>query len=848
MGDAGLTGTAAAYWLAGRGTTGALVKGLRERTLILLARGYELPRALTEAVAASGDRELTLALADNLSTGCLFGGTGLLLARLGDPEVGAVLYVPERGNVGTFPVRREVLAHADPAEPGWRAPGGLVERIQATTDPDALDPAVHARFPELVAWALRHRGDRVPAAMAVAACRRVYEDGGREALRTLAGLLPPWGEIAHPELSGLLTAALDAPDPLGVLAAEPTFTHELAFRMRRSTGWWGPWDVELDGDALLAEHARLPFHADAIMTFTRFPGCPRDLAMEALRADPAGTAIRGRGPLPVDALLEVLPKLWPEQQLNVLSGALKDGRLTADTVLARVRPARIAVRSVLAAGAGQGPARASVAGVLAPLGADAAAWVALYRLAGRFEGTAPELVAQALARADRSAATWPRPAQPTYPAREPEDPRRIFQQLFLCAPPQVQEALLPVLDGRAVQHLLVFGRPSPRLRARAVAVHGRSALLATASRWDLPAEVVEELLDLDDPEINARLYLYGAIATEERVRILAGRGRGGGEVPVHPGLLEDLLQVKAPHRRHWHTAGHFSGDPDVLRHTLARCRMHTEAGWLRAVVRLWERHGRAEVGEFLDEREFPGSTSAKHPMPAAVRAVVRRAVDDPDGLPELRRRLAAEEDPRRQTARLRRAGAHTVRDQVRYLVEEGGTLPWKELLATHVTEPLPAPLLAALAEAADCPYELLLAALAAREFPPRAEGMDWLPATLDEGRLTTADLLRHARPAAAVFGFLTATDVNRLPHRPRWRPPYREALALVRRHLTDAPAWAAAIDLLPEFPGTLAELIRAAGREGAAPTDPGAAPGGHGNSVGERWRGPGDEAGAVSQR
>ncbi|MEV8533888.1 hypothetical protein [Streptomyces sp. NPDC051211] len=78
--------------------------------------------------------------------------------------------------------------------------------------------------------------------------------------------------------------------------------------------------------------------------------------------------------------------------------------------------------------------------------------------------------------------------------------------------------------------MLVFGTPapSPRLRERIVAVHGRSAQLGNASRWDLPPETVEELLDLDDPEINEKLYVYGAIAWKERARILAGRGRRGG--------------------------------------------------------------------------------------------------------------------------------------------------------------------------------------------------------------------------------------------------------------------------------------------------------------------------------
>ncbi|MDH6137877.1 hypothetical protein P3T37_007312 [Kitasatospora sp. MAA4] len=814
MGDVEHTAIAAAYRLAEPSTTGALLERLRAGTAELLEHGQVVPRRLTDAVIASGDRGLQIALAN-----AYYGAPGmraahLRLARLGDPEVGRALYKASRWADCSHEVRAAVLTAADPSDPAWRAPGGLVPQLFDPSGRNSLAPALRAPFPELVTLALRVHGEALPPAMVRASCRAVFDHGGRLELAALADLIEEWQELGHPGLAALLRRALAAPDPAALLSAELSVTDQVICAVRNRTGRAPDLTVRPDWDQVWTEHRRRPFSPDEIMAFNRFPDCPPELAVEGFHADPGGTMARGTGPLPPSVLVESdLPLDMPGYRLRqALRAGIEAHWLPVDWMLREVRPAEVALQCLPRVASADDATRTAVARLLAPLGADPAAWISLYRQVNKFEGSAEALVAAACAAPKgRKTPSWPRALGSAFPSHEPEGARWIFQILFGYAEPEVQEALLPYLDGRTVQQLLVFGDCPPRLRERITAVHGRSAQIAHASHRSLSAEQLAELLDLDDPEVNAKLYRHCAIDREERVRILAGRGRRGAAVPVHPALLADLVEVKATHRRHWLTAGHLSGDPQVLRATLTRCQLHTEAGRLRAVIRLWERHGPQEVQAFVDEQEFPGRVVERHPLSGGTRRTVLKALAGPDGLAVLRARLTAEEDPDRVVAMLRKRAASTVTDQVRYLAAEGTALPWPELTRAHEAEPLAPELLAGLAAQPDCPYVLMLAALRVQRLWSHSTGLEWLPAALDSGRLTTADVLREAFPAPAVLEYLAAHDAHRRREVTRWRPPVREARQLVREHLGDDPeAWSVALQLLPDFTGSLPELLATA--------------------------------------
>ncbi|MFJ7780769.1 hypothetical protein [Streptomyces yangpuensis] len=815
---------ATVYRLADRATAAGLARSLRAETLELLACGCRRPRRLVEAVIASGDRELQVALARN--AGLCTPRQRLRLARLGVPDVGRALYVAERWSRSGRgdEIRAAVLAAADPADPAWRVPGGLVAMLLGETLPAELAAAIHAPFPDLALHALRHCGRDLPLPILLRAARTLRAHGGPELLTALAALVDEEGGLGHPGLAALLRCAADADSGAGavggavggavasLLAGDPSPTDELLHAVRLHGGGEMAGDVPPDWERVRSEHDRHPFTAGELTRLNRWPGCPPDLAVEGLRRDPRAALVQGTGPLPLSALTGPAAEPARSYVPRVLERGLREGWLSTERLFTEVTPAADVIGCLPQGDELVGKA---VRELTAPLGTDPAAWLALYRRINRFAGTATELVAAA--RADAAgrrgpAPSWPRAIGPAFPCREPEGQRALFQRLFAYAEEEVQEAVVPHLDLRAVQHLLVFGAPTPRLRERIAAVHGRAAQVAHASRWDLSGETVEELLDLDDPQVNEKLYLYGAIAQEERERILAGRGRDGGSVPVTDGLLDALTWIDLRHHRAWVSAGLLSGDPRVLRVVLGRIRTHTEAGRLRVLIRLWERHGREAVGALMTEAEFPGRTGgARHPLPAATHKSVAQALASPDGLVLLRDRLAAEEDPVRVVALLRRTAAGPVAERVRHLAEEGTALPWPQFLEAHAADPLPVHLLRALAQQPGCPRALLLAALGAGPVC-RSDDAPWLVPAIRTGRFTPDDVFRHCGPAAEAVSLLVGVHSHwPTAEAASWGPLLREARALTRSHLgTSQETWTRAARLLPAFPGTLPALLAAA--------------------------------------
>ncbi|WP_406288574.1 hypothetical protein [Embleya sp. NBC_00896] len=423
------------------------------------------------------------------------------------------------------------------------------------------------------------------------------------------------------------------------------------------------------------------------------------------------------------------------------------------------------------------------------------------------------------------------------PAKRPRWVRASRIHLLRCAAPSVRGELVSLLDPRGVQHLLADPRTEPEVRARAFAVHGRVAALALAAVEDQPAATVAELLDLDDPDVNALLYRYAPLDPRRRARILAGEDRDGRLGAVRPS--DDLLAaLRRPGRdeRLRALTGLTSGNPDVLRAMLSSPVLRTEAGRLRLLLALWERHGPDEVRALLDERHFPGRKHAMHPLPAGIRGFTRTLLEEPDGLDRLRARWAEETAPTRVIARIR-VRKRAIGD----LVDEGVALPWPELFAAHTADPLPHDRVVELLERPDCPREFLLLGL---RFGPMREGRPaaWLRNALDQGRITPRDVRTRCRPAGRTVRIL-AGAVAPTPdreHRMRmfrdWANEKPEAVDpwrlrrdargdFVRERLGDSiDAWVVAMQLFPRFPGTLLELLDTAAAV-AGVGSPEAAPG-----------------------
>lgn len=341
----------------------------------------------------------------------------------------------------------------------------------------------------------------------------------------------------------------------------------------------------------------------------------------------------------------------------------------------------------------------------------------------------------------------------------------------------------------------------PRVLAGVVAPDTRPTAPSpeeTAARPDLADDELRALLDLDDPHVDARLFTNPRVDDAERRRMLTGVRRDGRPGRVGAPLLDLLWTTDLRRLAARLPLAITSGDPGVATVIVSRLDLRTEAGRLRLITGVWHRYGAAEARRVLHAASFP----------AAPTEAIEKALASPGGLDELRTRLAAEEDPEHLCASLR-ALTDDPRTAVEQLAAEGTALPWEALLRDHAADPLPHELRIALAELPDCPRELLLGLIAAG-LPADRESA-WLDAALTAGRLTPTDLLTSARPAARSLALLAA-DTHR-DRRARWHTPAADpdVSTLVRTGLgADPDAWAVAVRLLPDFEGSLPELLTTA--------------------------------------
>ncbi|MGW1992091.1 hypothetical protein [Embleya sp. NPDC001921] len=796
-----------AYDFVPSADVGALVRRLRAETIAMLRYAARLPPRLVRYVLATDDRELRAALAANVGGRCGTMPWRAMLARVGDPTLAMALYTADPALDDNEATRTAVWAAADPADVGWRDPGGLVELLTRTVPPVApslLRPALRAPFPEVMIAALVALAPSMTPRHVTRVCRHLVDVGGRTALAEAVARLSAAGELHQPDLLGLLRDALDASEPARIPAVEVSSTDEALLQVRLQRG--RAFEVAVtDWESVRAEQARRPFDNRDWCVLVRWPDCPDDLVLAALRNNPYDVA-NNAARIPFDALSE--PCLIADGKLleRLLRRGITERWWSPERVLDEVTPARRA----LAAIPDDDPAvDALLTRLVEPLGAEPALWLSLYRSLQRFPGTVLDLIETDCRQADRTRpAAWSSPLAPLFPGRAPEGSRAVLLRLLRCAPEEATRAMIPVLDPRGVQQLLLYGRLTPRLRDHVYAVRGSAAQAAHASRWDLSAEDLANLSDLDDPEVNANLFLFTLIDRAERARVLAGVGRSGNPVAISERLITAVRGDTSVDRESV-TAGIASGDPRVVRAVLARIRIHSENGRLRLLVALWERHGPVAVRELLDETHFEGRRGAKHPLPAGTRRIASAALESSDGLDELRSRLAGLDSPEAIVALLRRYTGKG-EEPIRHLRAEGGTLSWPELSAAHRTEPFHRDILYTLVGQPDCPRALLLVGLASlRLLSPDGDVQDWLARALDRGVITPEDVVRVGNPARDALDVLGR---RRRRDSTTWRPPVRFLARLLRGHLgSDPQAWTVALHLFADFTGTVPELLATAG-------------------------------------
>ncbi|AQW48325.1 hypothetical protein ACIQPP_49575 [Streptomyces violaceusniger] len=804
--------TSAVYALADRALTRALLTRIPKETVGLLEDNRSwLPPLLVDEVIASRDPELRAALASSASyrPGDLFGRLAALgdpaLAELLYGMGWPTGRRPEQRRA----VWAGAAATAD--DSGWRAPDGLPAKLLATEKPDFLLPALHSPFPDLVAHALARTSHLNSAEVQLRTCRWVLACSGAqtalalaeppavrrsvaETVRRACASANPDEELAEAirreqevpgapapsspgtepwtqggehtaEADSTVTSDLGAPStpstrstpivPSQRAASSGQQTTAELIDALRDRDWRRQVSVPdepeaLDWDALIEAHRAGPFCSSGL--YRLWGGrrdCPEELAVAAFASNPPARHSLGKrsgGALHWPMLTAVDFSRDEESLHTVLPEGIASGVFPVDRVMEEIGPARHVLNALPHS---DERVRSALASHVARLGSDFANWRALHTLLPRFKDSVRALVDAALAVApEHVGKAWPNPLGPEFPPRHNSIGREAWLHLFDRADKAAQLALSAHMDARAIQHLLVWHQPDRSLRDHLVATHGSAVLAGLASHWNTPAEVIEDVITYDDPEINAALFLHTDLTDAQRRHVLAGWlwGKGAAtpadeRLPLTPALVKGL---KDSARRNWLLPVSDSGDPLLCRILLGspRVKLHTDAQHLLMLMRLWERHGPDEVRALLDETDFPPRKQRKHPLPSRILTTARAALDAADGLAALRAAQAHAASPEGLVVHLRVVGAQgeLAKSLDLWAEENSGfrsdpsqpegahraeSLPWAELLAAHRTEPLPDRLLVDLKHLGDCPADLVEAAAAAelrlshRNYTPR---------------------------------------------------------------------------------------------------------------------------------
>ncbi|MBN6052861.1 hypothetical protein JYK22_13065, partial [Nonomuraea sp. RK-328] len=793
-----------------------------------------LPDALIEAVFADDDPVQLGLLAGNQS---LVAAKPWLIDRLAATGYADVVKGAMAGLIGIWSNRRSVWSRewspqarrailAAPRGAGWTDPEGALDDLFEFVD-SAFEATVVCPLPGAARTCLKKAGSTLSRAEQLRALLTIHDhDGGRAALEQLAdagALRPDVKEVVREALTdaGALRKAVELAEGTDGLIEE---LYDDRLEQRRAECL--ALREQLDWTAVAAAAANRPFDEKATALLIARPDLPDELrtawyrersvlvATHSARVDPGMFALDPGGPRAAKATA-------------VLVRRGLHGGLTAAQVLESARPAAAVLEAV------RQPPEADAASaawkdfavlladlVREHLGEDVEAWRSARALLSRFGGTIPELLGKSATTATKSKGGWPGGAG--MPASERSSSvtgaRAAFVTLLDAAPTSTHAMLLPHLDDRSVCDLFGHGRWRTEWIDLAQAARQPGCVRVLASRASLAADAIEALMRLDDPAVNARLFRRNGATAPQRERLLSGRPMREGAtepLPLDPALIKELME---------RTSGWRGRDPvdcadvELQRHILKHVRVRGIVPQLRMVLNLWERHGADAVAALLENP--PRAVShTRMVIRREVRKTVTRLLAGEDryaALAELRAEVAEGETARWQSAALREqhfSGAE--------LFREAHHWRWAELLAEHARHPLPPLVLAGLSNIPECP----------REFRDESEAIgddsapEELRLLLDEGRtpleilgtaditrywgswllqavrwkaLTWDDVLEHARPAHVVLD--------------SWGDHMRTRLApLVREHLDPSPhAWVLALRMLPEFTGSVAELLRTA--------------------------------------
>ncbi|MFC7328189.1 hypothetical protein [Marinactinospora rubrisoli] len=814
--------------------------------VVLRDHAWRLPVELADAVLAAGDIRLIdglLRAAEVPRDGDLTNAADRVarralrrrLAASGHPRVARRIL--DRDSPWRLRERRAVLATARADDPGWTSQSGVVSWLLAQGSPRVLRAGVVCELPGVARHVLERVGAELLPAEQLRALWTVHEhDGGLPALRTLEAGGPP------AETAALLerVTATDDTAPLRAALAEAEGTPGAISELRDTTlhlrGELLELRDTLDWPAVTEAAREKRFDEEATRLLAGRDDCPEETSVQLFAARPE--AVAGHAARIGPRLLTAPPAgaAGAKHVRTMVRRGFGNGATGTD-LLEHARPAGAVLEA--ARQRPDGPRRAqetwddftAALGTLVAdrLGADPERWRVLRARLKTFKGTVAELL-------DEVAAGGGRPPKPGWPdggampepgrAASPSGARAAFLTLLNAAPDDHLD-LLRHVDDRTVYDLLAHGTWRPGWLDFAVASGNGRYAAALARRGSLDTEGIDRLMRRDDPAINAQLFLRANATAPQRERLLSGRPFDPARatpLPLDPALVAHLLKRSGG----WRPRDPMDcADPRLQRHILRHIRVRGVGPQLRLLLNTWERHGPAEVAALIGEDLKP-VTYSRNPFRRETKALVKKllAAKDPDAaLADLRRTVAEGETAEWQIAAIRKEQWDNAE-----LYREAHPWHWDELRKEHRREPFSAMSLAGLANIPECPASLRHEA--ARTKPLREQWRTVAYARMDSGQPLPEQLSAPSGAAPEASG--TAPDrvgdreradwrawlaggipaevaLAQLPEHPAAETGRAELAALLRDTLDGRPeAWALALRMLPDFPGSVAELLRTA--------------------------------------
>lgn len=577
--------------------------------------------------------------------------------------------------------------------------------------------------------------------------------------------------------------------------------------------------------AAITEAARgKVFGKDAAAAVAAHPGCPNELRDLLYARHPVAVAEHAAH-LDMKLVTADCPKRSRPKAVRILVRRGLGRGIGGAALLTEARPAMAVLEAMRVSPEGSACVEREEFGerlgalVQKRLGEDVGAWRTVRARLRDFPGTVPELLAAA---ADApSGGGWPDAAgfPETSATSSLAGVRAAFVTLLDAAGDTAHDALLPHLDERTLHDLYHFcaWRPAWPAQARKASVGGtNSPVDILIGSPGLTTEAVEELLTVETLPVLTALSRKPVATSDQRARIhsvLAARFTSTRFTKTPFTKKKELTEQDL-----WHFGGLFEcTDPRHFRTLLLDIKILGRIPQLHMFLHVWRKWGAAEVAALLKLRPVIYSTYEQS------REVIKDLLTREDreaALAELAEQVTTTMSPQGQIAMWR-----TRKDRAA-MIGELNRWHWPELLAEHRREPFHSDLIGVLPRLPDCPeefrseartillsweckqYGLLMSGTPAEEVLARfdagktdSQANKWLGRAVSTGHVSWEQALRHGHPAIEVLRQL-----------PDCFPDGRKALAALMRDTlkNDADAWLLALGMLPDFPGTVAELLRTA--------------------------------------